>query len=170
MEKKNENGTLDEKEQINKLGDRKAKLKIIEKIHNSDDNKCLLSRSRRKTNREMRKSIIQTCDVIRQFNICNSKLKIYSLFKNLNPKWQNFIKKYLSEWFILHLHVRQIKDFSGLMQQRQNLFEAIDHPEVIMEKITFNNNLIKNFCKGVINFIFMFYDELIKYDLIETQT
>jgi hypothetical protein len=69
--------------------------------------------------------------------------------------------------FLVHLHLRQIKDFYELMQHRQNIYDALEDPESLEQGVNFANNLVKNFCKGLVNFIVMFFEELIECNMLE---
>lgn len=123
-------------------------------------------KNRRITKRKKRKGLIGMYPVLATLSRCNSKIKMLKIFKSLTSPWKRFIRNYMSKCFIYHLHIRQIKNFGELMRQRQNLYDALDDPEILMEKINFSNNLVKNFCKGISNFAVMFYEELLEQGLL----
>ena len=88
------------------------------------------------------------------------------IFEQVDSQWKNFIKFYLTRCLIFHLSIRQLKNVSELMRHRQNLFDSLHEPELLISKINFSNNLIKNFCKGISNYVIMFYDDLIEQKMI----
>lgn len=125
---------------------------------------------RRIINRPKRKKLINQYKILKSLWNCTSKVQLMHIFNDISPIWKKFLKFYLSRCFILHLIIRQLKKISELMRHRQNLFDSINEPELLVKKINFSNNLIKNFSKGVSNFIIMFYDELIRENLIPLPT
>ena len=126
-----------------------------------------LKHLRKNIMREEKKKILLKYPLLNRFSKCNSKVGLIRIFHNLSEKWKRLIKMYMERCFITHLHIRQMKDFSELMSQRQNIYEALDYPELLISKINFGNNLVKNFCKGLTNFVVMFLDELIKEGFIK---
>ena len=117
--------------------------------------------------RSKRKKIIRQYSVLNQFSKCNSKIGIFNIFNSLNEKWKDLLKMYMQRAFLIHLHVRQIKEFSELMAQRQNIYDAIDCPDILHSRVNFGNNLVKNFCKGFLHFVVIFSEELVENGLME---
>ena len=124
--------------------------------------KCI----RRITNRNRRKRLMREYPFLLALSKCNSKMQMKTIFTQLSPHWKRFLRFYLSRCFILHLFIRQIKNLKQLMQSREQLFQALDEPELVSTALPFTSNLVKNFCKGVSNFVVMFYDELLRQELI----
>ena len=116
--------------------------------------------------RNKRRKVIKVYPMIRRISKCNSKTELIKIFSSLTLNWKQLIKKYMERCFLLHLHLRQIKDFSELMHHRQNIYDALEDPVILESRVNFANNLVKNFCKGLTNFIIMFFDELIQTNLI----
>lgn len=144
------------------------KITIFKNTKNISDNqnKIDFKHFRKVTNRKKRKSLKRKYPFINLLSKCNSKIKMFHIFKEISSEWKSFLKLYLTNWFILHLHVRQIKNISDLMKHRQNIFNSLDDPELLITKLNFSNNLIKNFFKGISNFFVMFYDELVEFFMI----
>ena len=111
--------------------------------------------------RNKRRKILKVYPMIKRISKCNSKTELIKIFTSLTKKWKKLIKKYMERCFLIHLHLRQIKDFSELMHHRQNIYNALDDPIILESRVNFANNLVKNFCKGLTNYIVMFFDELI---------
>ena len=121
---------------------------------------------RRKINQKKRKKLIKESKILKLFWNCTSKIQLMHIFKIMSKKWKEFLRYYLGPSFIFHLAIRQLKNVSELMSHRQNLFDSLNEPELLITKINFTNNLIKNFCKGVANFVIMFYEDLVKQKMI----
>lgn len=111
-------------------------------------------------NRENRKKLLEKYSGLWKVFQCKSKNKFIEILRGLEKYIRRLLKDYLRHHFLFHLHLRQIKDISGLMKNRQMIFEAIDDPEILDSNCTFSNNLIKNFCKGFVNFVLIFYEDL----------
>ena len=117
--------------------------------------------------RTKRRKIIKVYPMIKRISKCNSKIELIRIFTSLTKKWKKLIKKYMERCFLIHLHLRQIKDFSELMFHRQNIYDALEDPIILESRVNFANNLVKNFCKGLTNYIVMFFDELIETGFID---
>lgn len=105
-----------------------------------------------------------------RINKCNTKSQLVHILFDLSLIWKSLLKNYLEKVFLMHLHLRHIKDFSDLMSHRQLLYQAIDTPNILLKRFSLGNNVIKNFCKGFVSFVFMFYEELVKYNFLPTKT
>lgn len=112
------------------------------------------------TSRNKRRQILKSHSVIERISKCNSKVELVKIFSELTSKWKRLIKNYMERCFLIHLHLRQIKDFSELMQQRQNIYDALDDPFILEDRVRLANNLVKNFCKGLTSFLVIFYQQL----------
>ena len=157
------------------LLNKKYRLKLLEsKINKNskveDQGKDLLPvkslKLKKISNRKNRNLIIKKYYFLGQMSKCNSKTGLYEILSSISRKWKNFIKFYLRNCFIRHLHIRQIKKISELMRQRQFFYDALDDPELLTLKVKFDNNIIKNFCIGICNFVIMFYSDLIEQEII----
>ena len=133
---------------------------------NKADIELEFKKNRRVSNRTLRRKLYRKYAFLKNLSTCNSKIKLIRIFSNLSPKWKSFMKYYLSNCFIKHLCIRQIKNFNDLLAKRSIFFQALDDPQLFINQINFGNNIIKNFCKGVCNFIVMFYKELTKNNYI----
>lgn len=125
-----------------------------------------LKKYRPSMSREKRKKILSNYPFLARLFFCNSKINLIRLFYDMPIIYKNLLRLYLEKIFILHLHLRQLKDFSKLMIQRHSIYKAIDDPEILKGNMNFANNLVKNFCKGVLNFIVIFYEDLKNLELL----
>ena len=131
-------------------------------ISNRNDMIFQLKSFRPIMNRSKRKKLIKEYPMLSLVFKCNSKQTFINLILKMSSVFKNFVKIYLTKFFIRHLHLRQIKEITGLMAYRQTLYDAMDEPEILNTTSHSSNNLIKNFCKGLVNFVVIFYDDLIK--------
>lgn len=145
--------------QINKLKNENMLSKMFDKIK-------YVKRFKRPTPHSKREKIFKKYNFLNQMNHCNTKFKIVHIFHNLSNKWKSLLENYLERVFLMHLHLRHIKDFSDLMSNRHVLYESIQNPDILLERFTLGNNVIKNFCKGFVSFILMFHDDLVKHNFI----
>ena len=125
-----------------------------------------LKKHRRKITRKKRRKLIGQYPILKLFWNCTSKMKLMRIFNQLNKIWKNFVTFYLERCYIIHLSIRQLKDVSELMRYRQNLYDSLKDPQLLLNRVHFKNNLIKNFCKGLSNFFVTFYEELISEKMI----
>lgn len=111
-------------------------------------------------NRFKRRLILNKYPPLARLFHCSSKNKFSEILTHLPETFKRLIREYIKRCFILHLHLRQIKEFKGLMARRQIILEVIDQPDLLKGNMNFANNLVKNFCKGVVNFVVLFHEEL----------
>ena len=115
-----------------------------------------------KVNRKKRRQIFKDHPHIMRLFYCTSKYKLQKILFELPFHIKRLLRNYLSRSFIFHLHMRPINNISKLLLQRQVIYKAILNPEFLSGNKSFANNLVKNFCKGMVNFIVLFFDELVK--------
>jgi hypothetical protein len=125
-----------------------------------------LRRFRPIMNRDKRRRLLGMYPELSRLFLCSSKNKLSDILLTLPETFKHLMREYLKRCFILHLHLRQIKEFSGLMANRQTILEVIDSPLLLKANMSFANNLVKNFCKGVVNFVVLFYEELRREQLL----
>lgn len=125
-----------------------------------------LKRFRPIMSRSRRRQVLQNHPELQRMFRCNSKVNLIQIFHAISTKMKKMIKLYLERGFLLHLHLRQLKNLSKLMAQRQCIYRAVDQPDVLKGNVNFANNLVKNFCKGVVNFVVLFYDDLKRNDCL----
>ena len=120
-------------------------------------------------NNQKKKKILAKHVVLQSLSKIRTKESLINFFIFLSMPWKNFIKIYLQEHFLRHLFIRPLKNPYPLMHERQFIYESIDNPENFLTNIKFSTNIIKNFCKGIVNFVVLFYDDLLKKKLIPAQ-
>lgn len=125
-----------------------------------------LSHYRKIVNRNTRAQLLQEHIHLKQISNCNSRVILSKIFQRINKKMKFLLEKYVKDWMIYHLHIRQIKQFGQLMRHRQILFESIEDPSLLIDGPVFENNLIKNFCKGFVHFVAMYKNELATNNLL----
>lgn len=84
---------------------------------------------------------------------CNSKDTLRRILLKLSPESKRMVRFYMTDCFIQDLFTRRLKNKGFLLSKRELLFRAIENPDVLAMDCHFDNNLLKNFCTGVANFI-----------------
>lgn len=116
--------------------------------------------------RKQRTRVLHRYPILKKIANCNSKMQLVKIFSSLSSKWKRLIRSYLERCFLMHLHLRQIKQIGELMRNRQNIYDALEDPEILNNKVNFGNNLVKNFCKGLANFVIRFVHDLIREGML----
>ena len=84
---------------------------------------------------------------------CNTKKSFMDMLLKLSPLWKEIIKFYLVKCFVYDIYNRKMNDKLKLLAKREVLYEAVDNPLVLNFGCHFDNNLVKNFCSGVANYV-----------------
>ena len=119
-----------------------------------------------KITRAKRNRILHNHIYFRKLYKCTSKYNFRNILISLPEKYKLLIKKYIRDFFLIHIHLRPIGDVSQLMLRRNAFYEAVSEPESLIGNKSFANNLIKNFCRGMVNFFMIFYDQMIGLKMI----
>lgn len=119
-----------------------------------------LKKYRPRMNQKKRRIILRLHPWFSRLFNCSSKTNLISVLSVLPGPYRNFVKLYLRRFFLMHVHLRQIKNLFQLMSHRQSIYNAVDQPEILRGNMKFKNNMVKNFCKGVVNFVVLFYEDL----------
>lgn len=117
-------------------------------------------------NRKMRTRVLHQYPILKKIAKCNAKMQLVKIFSSLSRRWKKLIRCYLERCFLMHLHLRQIKQIGELMRNRQNIYDALEDPELLNNQVNFGNNLVKNFCKGLANFVIRFVNELVSEGML----
>lgn len=98
---------------------------------------------------------------------CNTKNSFKQVLISLDPNWKELIKFYLTDCFIFDLYTRKLEDKKHLLSKREIFYSVIENPEVLDLDCHFDNNLVKNFCTGLSNFLKKNYQKM--KDMIEKE-
>lgn len=143
-----------------------------------DTKKLLISRDkgllqmkpfRLKNSRNRRKTLLQKFPFLFRLFKCISKRELVRILHSLSEQNKRLLQAYMQHYFVIHLHVRQIKYFAKLMNHRHLFFQAIADPELLRTNTSVGNNIIKNFCKGIVNFVCVFQSQLVQSKLLDIQ-
>jgi hypothetical protein len=118
----------------------------------------------------MKYSILCKYSSLNDMYHCDSKSQLVHILSDLSPVWKSLLKRYLERAFLKHLFLRPLRNSSELMIHRQLLYESISNPGLLLKRFSLGNNVIKNFCKGFISFVFMFYEDLLKHKYLPIQS
>ena len=132
---------------------------------NSDNKRATPSnrrrvRTQRKKKRISKNKILKTFPEIERLRRCTSKANLRRILLSLDAEWKRIIKFYMTECFIYDLYIRRLENKMFLLSKRQLLYTLIDNPELLTTDCHFDNNLLKNYCTGIANFILNHYDDI----------
>lgn len=91
---------------------------------------------------------------------CNTKNSFKQILNSLTPEWKELIKFYLTDCFIFDLYTRKLEDKKHLLSKREIFYSVIENPDVLDLDCHFDNNLVKNFCTGLSNFLKKNYQKM----------
>lgn len=144
---------------------RRAPTRTKENESNSENRQATLSnrrriRTQRKKKRISKNKILKTFPEIERLRRCTSKANLRRILLSLDAEWKRIIKFYMTECFIYDLYIRRLENKMFLLSKRQLLYTLIDNPELLTTDCHFDNNLLKNYCTGIANFILNHYDDI----------
>ena len=119
-------------------------------------------RTRTKRISKKKEKFSLSCVEIEKLKKCNSKAALRKILIQLTPEWKRIIKFYMTECFIHDLYTRRLENKMFLLSKRELLYRLIDNPELLTMDCHFDNNLLKNFCTGIANFVTKHYSEISK--------
>lgn len=91
---------------------------------------------------------------------CNTKNSFKQVLNSLDADWKELIKFYLTDCFIFDLYTRKLEDKKHLLSKREIFYSVIENPEMLDLDCHFDNNLVKNFCTGLSNFLKKNYQKM----------
>lgn len=83
---------------------------------------------------------------------CLAKSHFKEALDSLSNRWKALLKVYLRECFISDIFNRKLEKKGILLQRKNKLIHIIDHPSDLNYDCQFDNNMMKNFCTGFINY------------------
>lgn len=98
-----------------------------------------------KLRRRKLKELLQKNPYLEKLYFCTSKYKFQKILFKLPEHLKLLVRKYMEEWFVLHVHLRPINDIWQLLSQRGVIYKAILDPDILNGNKRFANNLVKNF-------------------------
>jgi hypothetical protein len=104
---------------------------------------------------------------IKKLKQCNSKIQLRRIILKLTPEWKKIIKFYMTECFIHDLYTRRLENKMFLLSKRELLYRLIDNPELLNLDCHFDNNLLKNYCTGIANFVIKHHQDI--KEILEVQ-
>ena len=93
---------------------------------------------------------------------CSTKLMLHNCLLNMSPFSKQILDFYLKECFIFDVFSRKVANKAKLFGNRQFFADCLEDPDILHQRFNFDNNLIKNFCIGAVNFISRYYSDISK--------
>ncbi len=109
--------------------------------------------SKRIVKKTQKTKIHVTSPEIDKIKSCTTKNMFKNVLMELNAEWRDIVKFYLTDCYIFDLYTRKIEDKKHLLSKREILYSVVDTPSFLDLDCHFDNNLIKNFCTGLSNFL-----------------
>jgi hypothetical protein len=126
------------------------------------DPKTFRNAKKVKTKKISKKKVLKHFPQMENLRKCTSKTGLKKFLRLLTPKWKKIFQFYMTDCFIFDLYIRRLKSKMFLLSKRQFLFSLIENPDLLTADCHFDNNLLKNYCTGLANFIYQHYDEIKK--------
>ena len=95
-----------------------------------------------------------------KFGKCSTKKMLQKCLNSMSQANKEILIVYMKYCFIFDVFTRKVINRKMLFTKRNILLECIINPKKLNLECSFDNNLIKNYCTGVINFISRYYSEL----------
>ena len=142
-----------------------SSLKCLQKTSSRTSNKNIKKQSGEESNifcinRKLRKQVLKDYPILKKFYFCSSKGGLIKIINNLPTQWKTLIKMYLRRFFLIHVHLRKMKNESEFKSYRTLFYEMLNDTELLKKNNKINNNIVKNFSKGIVNFVLMYYNQL----------
>jgi len=93
------------------------------------------------------------CPEIDKIKRCTTKNMFKNVLLELDDEWKDIIRFYLTDCYIFDLYTRKIEDKKHLLSKREILYNVVEQPSFLDLDCHFDNNLVKNFCTGLSNFL-----------------
>jgi hypothetical protein len=93
---------------------------------------------------------------------CISKKMMYTLLINMNQENTEILLFFMRNCFSVEVLTRKGKSKWNLFRKREFLLKCIEEPETLLFKCNFDNNMIKSFCIGTVNFIDRYKNEILQ--------
>ena len=93
------------------------------------------------------------CSEIDRLKACTTKNMFKAVLLELSSEWREIIGFYLTDCFVFDLYTRKIENKKHLLSKREILYSVVENPSFLELDCHFDNNLIKNFCTGLANFL-----------------
>ena len=90
---------------------------------------------------------------LRKLKKCSTKYSFKNLLIETSLLFKKILIFYMQECFFFDLYSRRLLCKNYLMSRRNLLYRIIENPSALDSDCHFNNNILKNFCKGMANFI-----------------
>ena len=98
---------------------------------------------------------------------CSSKISLRKFLTKADSVLKSTMKFYLRNCFLKDLYTRKLENKFTLLSRRSLLFRIIEEPSILNSDCQFENNLLKNFCTGMSNFISANFERIKRLPLAE---
>ena len=110
--------------------------------------------------KKRKKKLGKVNEDLQRLRKCSTKKMLSRCLKSMHDSNKGILIAYMRFCFIFDVFTRRVVNRKLLFSKRTFLLECIIEPQNLMKECSFDNNLIKNFCTGAVNFISRFIAEL----------
>ena len=93
---------------------------------------------------------------------CSTKKMLYKTLNMMETQNKEILLFFVRNCLTIELLTRKVMNRWLIFNKRELLLNCIEDPEILMIDCRFDNNLIKNFCVGTVNFICRYKEEIEK--------
>ena len=110
--------------------------------------------------KKRKKKLGKVNEDLQRLRKCSTKKMLKKCLYAMTEKNKGILKAYMQYCFIYDVFTRRVVNRKLLFSKRTFLLECIVEPKNLSKECSFDNNLIKNYCTGAVNFISRFFAEL----------
>lgn len=110
--------------------------------------------------KKRKKKLGKVNEDLQRLRKCSTKKMLCKCLRAMQRTNKGILVAYMRHCFIFDVFTRRVVNRKLLFSKRTFLLECILDPANLNKECSFDNNLIKNFCTGAVNFISRFFAEL----------
>lgn len=110
--------------------------------------------------KKRKKKLGKVNDDLQRLRKCSTKKMLRQCLRGMHPANKGVLLAYMRHCFIFDVFTRRVVNRKLLFSKRTFLLECVLEPGNLRRECSFDNNLIKNYCTGAVNFISRFFPEL----------
>ena len=110
--------------------------------------------------KKRKKKLGKVNEDLQRLRKCSTKKMLHRCLKAMQESNKDILVAYMQSCFIFDVFTRKVVNRKLLFSKRTFLLQCILDPQNLTKECSFDNNLVKNFCTGAVNFISRFVAEL----------
>lgn len=110
--------------------------------------------------KKRKKKLGKVNDDLQRLRKCSTKKMLQKCLLGMGGHNKDVLIVYMENCFIFDVFTRRVVNRKLLFCKRSFLLNCILDPKNLSQECSFDNNLVKNFCTGAVNFISRHFKEL----------